>query len=232
MVKIAICEDEAVQAEALRRDAASYFLNNGIEASFEVYPDGQALLSAETEWDLLFLDCLLPDGSGVEFARRVKTRLPGADLIFLSAYPEYLFDSYSVSPFRFLLKPVSAEKLGEVLGALLEHRSRSRPVFVMTDLSIPMDSVACVFASGNNISVVTEDTVYASRKPLSAFSKELSPALFIRLNRNCIINIRFVAGHRDNVVQMTDGREFRVSRRMKSAFLRFYIRYLKSREIR
>ena len=63
--------------------------------------------------DLCLLDINMPQIDGITLAARIKQKLPGASIIFLTAYKEYAFDAYAAHPSGYLLKPVSQEKLAE-----------------------------------------------------------------------------------------------------------------------
>jgi len=66
-------------------------------------------LIREHDFDLLFLDINLPDGSGFDLMHRVTNR--DFSLVFVTAYDSYAVDAFKLSAIDYLLKPVSPDQL-------------------------------------------------------------------------------------------------------------------------
>ncbi len=78
--------------------------------------------------DLAFLDINLPDMDGITLARRIQELHPETDIVFVTGYPQYAADSWTVHPKGYLLKPVTKKDLQEKLDYILSLRSPRRPV--------------------------------------------------------------------------------------------------------
>ncbi len=227
-MRIAICDDEAVITQELSRMTRDYFSNAGLDVDIDVFSDAETLLSVDVKFDLLLLDCKLPGADGVELARRIKTRSGRSEIIFITAFSDYLFESYDVNHLKYILKPVSVEQLTKTFDDYFSMLNERRPVFVMTDLSVPMNEIFYICTNKNNISVRTAQTVYNSRKTLKEFEDDLNPDLFMRIGRGTIICFAHIKSHKDCHLLMEDDSLFDVSRRLKNEFLRRYTRYLNS----
>ena len=225
-MKIAICDDEQVIGTQLRALVSDYFTRAGMEHRIDVFTTADALLAATTVYDLLFLDCQLGDITGIELGRRLRERLPSAEIIFISAYEQFLFESYEVRNFRYLLKPLDAEKINRTLDDYMLSWHDRKPVFVMTDLSLPAEDLVYIEVIGNYTSAVTMDSSYRSRKSLADYERELDPGTFFRINKSVIIHLGKIESHCDNKVTLIQGSVFRVSRRVKTQFIRSYVRYI------
>lgn len=66
-------------------------------------------LIEKTEFELLFLDVNLPDGSGFDLVHRLPRR--DFQLIFVTAYDTYAVDAFRLSAIDYLLKPVAPDQL-------------------------------------------------------------------------------------------------------------------------
>ena len=55
----------------------------------------------------------------METAVRLRKENYSGDLIFLTAFREYVFEGYNVQAFNFLLKPIDQKILEQVLSALI-----------------------------------------------------------------------------------------------------------------
>ena len=78
--------------------------------------------------DLALLDISLPDMSGITLARRIQELRPETDVVFVTGYPQYAVDSWTVHPKGYLLKPVTKKDLQEKLDYILSLRSSRRQV--------------------------------------------------------------------------------------------------------
>lgn len=68
--------------------------------------------------DVLLLDIDMPGGiSGIEFRKTVND-VPAC--IFITAYPEYALDSFSVETLDFIVKPLKKERFDQVVGKLVQ----------------------------------------------------------------------------------------------------------------
>lgn len=78
-------------------------------------------LVQECEFDVLFLDINLPDGSGFDLLYQLSDR--NFNVIFVTAYNQYAIDAFKVSASDYLMKPVSPDELKK---ALLNIRTQTR----------------------------------------------------------------------------------------------------------
>lgn len=67
---------------------------------------------------LLFLDIELGQSSGLELCRQILELRPHTNVIFLTAYPEYSLDAWSIGASGFLLKPLDMEEVRRELSRL------------------------------------------------------------------------------------------------------------------
>ena len=122
MIKIAICDDEAVIREQIQQ-----FIKKKLPAShIEPYSTGEDLLAATTSFDLAFLDIQMEGLSGMDTARALRAKKEETILIFVTGSKEYVFEAFDVSAFHYLLKPLSEQKLDEVLERAIEEINRQK----------------------------------------------------------------------------------------------------------
>lgn len=126
--RVLVVEDEP----QVRAIAARALTNAGYEVSQA--GNGATALSLVREqsipFDVIVSDVLMPELSGPELARAVRTFAPEIAWIFMSGYPEALQGSEpeEFAGAAFLAKPFSPQKLVEVVGDCIGQRERHEGV--------------------------------------------------------------------------------------------------------
>ena len=115
---IAVCDDEAEQAERLRSIAEAWAEKCGVTCRTDCFPSAEALLFAYADdagFDILLLDVEMKEMSGIRLAKRLRADGCKAEIAFITSHFEFVTEGYEVDALHYLLKSVAAEKLCEVL---------------------------------------------------------------------------------------------------------------------
>jgi two-component system response regulator YesN len=135
MFKAFLVDDEIVIREGIRNsfrwDESDFTLCG--EA-----PDGEMAfpMIQDLKPDILITDIRMPFMDGLTLARKVSQALPWTHIIILSGYDDFKYaqEAISIGVKHYLLKPVSAQKLGETLEAVAEKIRREREKQADVDL--------------------------------------------------------------------------------------------------
>lgn len=117
MMRIAVCDDNT---EFLNRavDMVKKWSDlSGTPVEIYSFDNGDSLLAknASVRMDVVFLDIIMPLQTGMDAARELRRSDNAVKIIFLTSSPEFALESYEVKAQCYLLKPVSYEKIKEVL---------------------------------------------------------------------------------------------------------------------
>ncbi len=131
MIKIGICDDEAAMRKSLRTPLEQKLQLLGADYRIFEYNSGEALLTRpETEGlEILFLDIEMKKLSGMDTARRLRKRDADTLLIFVTAYPDFVFQGYEVHAFHYILKPYEPRKIQNVLEQALKELGKHQEQF-------------------------------------------------------------------------------------------------------
>ena len=102
----------------------------GVEVVGEAGTAGEALtLVAEADPDVVLLDVRLPDGSGIEVCREIRSRHPSTHCVVFTSYPdeESLFSAIMAGASGYLLKSIKADELLEALRKVAGGQSLLDP---------------------------------------------------------------------------------------------------------
>jgi DNA-binding LytR/AlgR family response regulator len=211
-MNVIIAEDEAPAAERLQLllQQANPALN--VCACFDSVQDTVSYLRKQPAPELLILDIHLSDGQSFEIFRQVDYTGP---VIFTTAYDRYVMDAFKVMSIDYILKPVSLESLAAAIGKLerftesvaprhyrelgslepeLNHKSNflvkqgQRLLFIET-------SGIVYFQAVNKVVYLADQfgARYIINYSLDRLEDMLDPALFFRVNRSLIVNLRYVS---------------------------------------
>ena len=83
--------------------------------------DGQSAYNAYLEHnaDVIITDIKMPNIDGVELAKIVKNIYPKTKIFFCTAYSEYSLAAWNMKVKGYILKPISAQKIEEVLQEMI-----------------------------------------------------------------------------------------------------------------
>ena len=124
MVKIGICDDQPEMRKPLRQILEQVLQLQGVEYLISESESGEELTAGISclDIDILFLDIEMRSLDGIETAKLLRKKGMKGIIIFITAYPDFVFQGYEVHAFHYILKPYRKEKIEEVLRqALHEH---------------------------------------------------------------------------------------------------------------
>lgn len=65
--------------------------------------------------ELAILDVNMPEMNGLALAKTIRERSRGTAILFLTAHPQYAADAWAIHPSGYVIKPLTAARLGEEL---------------------------------------------------------------------------------------------------------------------
>ena len=68
--------------------------------------------------DVAFLDIQMRGWTGLQLATELRKELPRLEIVFVTAYPQYALESYSLHARGYLMKPVTAQAVREELDII------------------------------------------------------------------------------------------------------------------
>ena len=224
-LRVAIVDDEPLARAVLREYLSAAA---GIDVVGECANGFEAVkVVSELRPDLLFLDVQMPKLDGFEVLELV-----GRDVavVFVTAYDQYAIRAFEVHAVDYLLKPFSAERLGEALARArdrLQRGERASPLEKIDELAaaarpsssragrvlvrdgprvhvLPIEKVEYVQAQDDYVSYRCEGKDYLKEQTLAQAEAALDPARFVRIHRSYLLNLECLArietGERENRV--------------------------------
>ena len=195
---IGICDDEKQQRNQLRRTIERLLQLMGECYKVDEYESGEELLAGIRTFvpDILFLDIEMTGLNGMEAARELRKNHKETILIFVTAFPDFVFQGYEVQAFHYILKPYKEEKIKEVFEkAVRESDMKKEQYYLIEQKSgirrLLLKDIIYLKSEGRNIEAVTKEETIRFGGKLSEMEEKL-PSYFQRIHNRYLVNLNFV----------------------------------------
>lgn len=234
LLNIAILEDNPQYSQKLYLLLKNWANIHGHIFYIDQYTDGQALLHAVTQrkFQVCFLDIQLnsevPDSeTGMDIAVQLRRKHYSGDLVFLTAFREYVFEGYNVQAFNFLLKPINQIILEQVLSALIIKHSPE--CYILKDKhqiqSLSYSKILAISVAKHDIILMTKTESYIDHTSLQEIATHL-PDIFVQCHRSCIVNLSHITKIDGNTIYLSNKTTQEISRRYATAVKTKYMKYI------
>ena len=188
--------------------------------------------------DLIFLDIRMPGLTGFDVLEKLGK---SPYVVFTTAFDRYALRAFEENAVDYLLKPIGVEKLARAVDkmrrimsssggysgdipALIEKLVREKVYLKRISVSsgdrihiFPVESIHFFLAEDKYTFLAEKDGSHIVSFSLKELESKLDPECFIRVHRNCIVNLDKVASvHRwfggRLLLKMKNGKEITVSR--------------------
>lgn len=217
-MRILVTEDEVPAQTVLRR----MIEESEKEVECDIVRTGQEALSMldKNNYDLMLLDIVLPDLTGLEVLKRAGTHPPA---VLMSAHDDFAVPAFEHGVVDYLMKPFSQERLSQAL-----QRSRSRMerkektetagLAVKQDENyflVRFDRIVYLSSSGKRTVIHTIKGDYVTGKLLGDIEQKLPQKTFLRVHKSYVINLRRLShiqhmARGDYIAYMDDGEDSQV----------------------
>ena len=196
--KIAICDDEQNQIEYITSIVASWSAHEGHGCEIRTFASAEAFLFEYEEdkaYDILLLDVEMKNMNGIELAKRIRKDNNRAEIIFITSHFEFVGEGYEVDALHYLIKPISAEKLTQVLTKAAEKLSVEPPSVVIScegeTVKLYEADILYVESFLHYIVIHTKDKEYKIKENMSVFENRVSD-YFYRIHRSYLVSLKYI----------------------------------------
>lgn len=211
-MKIAVCEDNATQLDAICGYIKSYCKRNCYINDIHRFTSAEAFLEVFSpgKFPLVFLDIYLNGMSGIDAARKIREIDPNCTLVFITSSSEHALEAFSVKATTYINKPLKKESVEEALdmcGKVLNKNARiiRVPAGYGETLVIPLTAIRYVEVSGKKAQFYIGRETISARMPLDKIEEMLDGDPFLRCHRSFIVNMNYVDAVRDDSFLMKNG---------------------------
>ena len=210
-INIAVCEDDANDAGALRGMIAG----SGLSADVFVYGDAGDFISEFHPgfFQLVFLDIYF-DGSittgrpdGLDAAVKIRETDPDVWIVFTTVSPDHAQFGYTVNADRYITKPLDGHEVRALLRRAGKHFDRASDEIILTvdrkKRGLRMRDIRYVEVFDKKCVIYLKDEKVASYTKIDEMEELLKLPSFLRCHRSFIVNMDYIEAY--------DGRDFIMS---------------------
>src|SRR5258706_4224742 len=170
----------------------------------------------QTEVDIIFLDIQMPEISGTDLIRILKS--PPA-IIITTAFQEYSLEGYELDVVDYLLKPIKFERFVKAVTKVFRRNDDSTPSSVMSNekpetqkdsylyfrterktVKVMLTDILYVEGMGNYVKIFTANGTVITKNSMTTIETMLPESAFIRTHRSFIVSKSRIASFNNEVV--------------------------------
>ncbi len=236
MLTFAICDDEPLMAQEIKRHLSTYMKETRItDYRISNFSNGRSLLESGAGFNIIFLDIQMEPPNGLETAKMLRQRGNRSLLVFVTVLEECVFDAFEVEAYDYLIKPLDSRRFNRTMDRTLkalEQRDRKR-ILVQRGTScdvVLLDDIVYCEVQGRKIYIHKSggDVIdYYGR--LEDLEHRVGSHLF-KCHRSYLVNLDCVRGCQAGQVMLPQGETIPVSRLRERDLTQALLRYMKERD--
>ena len=186
----------------------------------------------QTEYDLFFMDVLLGDESGIDYANSIKDYYSHMTLVFLSHQDNPIFKTQKISPICFIRKSNFDEDF-QMFCAVYENKQRENIKITFqlhssenktneTSITLHANDIIYVECYSHELIIHTHKNEYIVKMTLKEFLKNVKTLkCFTQVHRSYVINMDYIYSRSKTIIHMINDdpkNEVPISKRYKRSF--------------
>ncbi len=234
MLKIAICDDEFIFRSQLHEMIQDILTSKNVIGQIKEYSSGEDIIRSREVFDLYFLDIKMNSLTGIETAKKIRSKNKVSGIIFITALKEYIFEAFDVQAFHYLIKPVEKGKLREVLSSFLTKKDFQEQFLIAKrkaqSYKINFKEILYIESQLRKIRIHTAYEIIECYYKFSDVESKVEEYGFFRCHKSYIVNLRYVSKYTGNSITLKNSETIYLSKYKYSEFSKAYMYYLKNGE--
>ncbi|MDO4274069.1 MAG: LytTR family DNA-binding domain-containing protein [Eubacteriales bacterium] len=214
MFHIGICDDCREIGGELEEMLYSYGEKHGIQMDVSIWYTGENLCgylkNSEQILDVLFLDIELNTTDGVQIGRFIREEMDNLDtmIIYISGNSSHAMDLFRIQPLEFLIKPLDAGKVQEVMDRVIRLTEKKKGIFEYYSggfyFKVLVKDILYLHSQNKKIHIILKD----GNKEFNGKLKDVIPDMpgsFIQIHQSYVINFDHIDECSYDTVKMKNG---------------------------
>ena len=234
--KIAICDDSVVDQNYIFNMTQQWATQRQHTIQINIFPSAESFLfnyAEQKDYDILLLDIEMGDMNGVSLAKKIRQTNETIQIVFITGFPDFISEGYDVSALHYLMKPVSAKKLSDVLDKAVTNLGKKEKSVIFTvdgeSLRVPSREIIYIEALSHFCQIHTLHGCFEVRISISDIEQMLESE-FIRTHRSYLVGLRFMKRISKSDIILDNGETVPLSRNNYQTVNHAFIRYFRGEQ--
>lgn len=222
MLQVVICDDEQIALKKVKRELIRYRESRKVHFKILEYDNPELLYYDVTDGNLsevYILDVDMPKKNGLTLVETVHEKNSNAEVLILSAFPEYGVDAVNIGGIRrYVTKDLLGKKLFSALDDVFRMVKKNQEELYSRywhneKRLVEKDRILYIQKVGKycDFTVEGEEELRERMSITDVFDKLASDA-FVYIDRGIIANIPHIMSTEDALALMSDGNRLPISR--------------------
>lgn len=241
-----VCDDE----ENMRIVLKSFIRRQDAGCRIREFSSGSELLRFLKQEDIeqpdiVFLDIAMNGGDGMETAKQIQRRKEERGepvwgslplLIFVTGYPEYMPEAFSVNAFQYLVKPVNEKAFAQTFTKAMrecrrleQKKNAGARQLLLKDKSVTRnvatDDIYFIESSNRKIIVYMKTGTIECYGKIGELENKLKDSFF-RIHKGYLVNMKYVERYNRTQVRLKNGSSLMISKYKYQEFIKAYLDYI------
>lgn len=214
-MRIAVCDIKKEFLEKIKSIIYKYADFHRLDIVVDCYSHGEALLCSKIQYSLIFLGYELQGKNGLETAVSLRISNNYSSIVFISGNTDFVFDTFKVNPYRFLIPPLNQSDLYKLLDDFFTQFGNDYPLWIKNgEETFCLNTREIVYLEANNkhsVIHLQREAIPCNRTMARVFDV-LPKNHFTKINRAYIVNLNFIAKYNNDTVFLKNGEKVHISR--------------------
>ena len=237
MYRVGICDDDKILCSLLEKQIQALSADIAVGFETEVWYSGESLerdLKKGLGLDILFLDIELLQKNGIETGAFIRDEMGDTDthIVYISSKQGYAMELFKIQPLEFLIKPISAARLKEVLIRSIKRKKGAESCFEYRKgsqfIRIPVKEILYFMSMDKKVLIIKnagQEEFYGKLKNVM----EQLPAGFLMIHQSYVIHQEYVGEYSYESIKMMNGDILSVSKPYRKEVRAKIKQYLKGK---
>lgn len=233
LLSFAICDDLQNDRLQIKNFIKDYCTRDDYDININTYEDGESLvrcyMAGKASFDIIFLDIYMSGENGISIAKKIREYDSDCKIIFTTTSTEHALKSFEVSPFNYLIKPISKtvfdSALEKAMRTIDKEKQKSLPVRIGSNIqSVYYKDILFIESTAKTLNIHTvKNKNLAFLSKLDDIEAQINDKRFIRCHKSFLVNMDHILSVESNCFKLVGSIEIPIAQRhFASIRKRFY----------